>query len=217
MPTIEANKIHIYYEVRGTGEPLVLIAGLATDLTQYETMITELSRRNHIIAFDNRGAGRTDKPDVPYSIEMMADDTAGLLRALGTERAHVLGISMGGRIALALTLRYPTLVKSLILVSTSATRPKTWRGRLVNLYLRIPILRTIGKRYPQPYYAVMRQRNAWRNFDAAGRLSDIRVPTLILHGKKDKLVPRVLAEDMHVRIRGSELILFAGGHHFLFF
>jgi 3-oxoadipate enol-lactonase len=217
MPTVEANGIHIYYEIHGNGKPLVLIGGLAIDLTVFERVGEELSRRYQVIAFDNRGAGRTDKPDIPYSIEMMADDTAGLLKALGIESAHILGVSMGGRIALDLTLRYPHLVRSLILVSTFATRTQmTWPRRLLDVYLRMPILRTLGKRYPQPYYAVMRQRDAWRDYDASDRLREIRVPTLIVHGTGDRLAPYELAEDMHASIHGSKIILFDGGHHIMF-
>jgi pimeloyl-ACP methyl ester carboxylesterase len=120
LPTVAVNGITIYYEIHGEGEPLVLIAGLATDQTPYKRLIRELAKRARVIAFDNRGVGRTDKPDLPYSIDMLADDTSGLLTALGIDRANVLGISMGGRIALALAFRHPEQVKSLILVSTAA-------------------------------------------------------------------------------------------------
>ena len=77
MPTVEASGITIYYEVHGTGEPFVLIAGLLIDLTALEGIVSQLSQRYRVIAFDNRGSGRSDKPDIPYLIEMMADDTAG--------------------------------------------------------------------------------------------------------------------------------------------
>ena len=73
--------------------------------------------------FDNRGAGRTDQPDSPYSIEMMARDTVALMDALSNEHADILGISMGGRIALELTLTHPSRVRRLVLVSTSAAEP----------------------------------------------------------------------------------------------
>jgi 3-oxoadipate enol-lactonase len=73
-----------------------------------------------LASFDNRGAGRTDKPDAPHTIELMAKDTAALMDALSLERANVLGISMGGRIALELALSCPNRVGGLVLVSTSA-------------------------------------------------------------------------------------------------
>jgi len=117
MPIAKVNDINMYYEMHGGGEPLVLIAGLGTDLTVYEPIINELSQKSKVLAFDNRGVGRTDKPDAPYAIEMMADDTAALMSGVGIEKAHVLGISMGGRIAMALALQHPDKVKSLVLTS----------------------------------------------------------------------------------------------------
>jgi pimeloyl-ACP methyl ester carboxylesterase len=217
MPTVFVNGIHIYYEIHGTGVPLVLIGGLASDLTYYEGIIRQLSHKYQVIAFDNRGAGRTDKPDIPYSIEMMADDTAGLLAALGIKYANVLGISMGGRIAVELTLQHPKQVKSLILVSTIVKRmPMTWSHRMLDVFFKLPFLRTAGRRYPAPSYAASRQREATRNYDATDRLREIHVPTLILHGKNDRLASCALAEEMHARIQGSKMLVFKGAHHFLF-
>ncbi len=217
MPTTKANGISIYYETHGEGEPLLLIGGLSLDVSQIGWMFSGLSQRHQVIAFDNRGAGRTDKPDVPYSIEMMADDAAGLLGALGIERAHVLGISMGGRIAIALALKHPGAVRSLILVSTGARTPRrrTWLW-FSSLPLRIPFVRSIGTKYPQPYYAFVRQRQASGSYDATGRLHEIRAPTLILHGKKDRLAPHELAEETHRGIADSSMTTFDGGHLFLF-
>jgi 3-oxoadipate enol-lactonase len=118
MPTIRVNDIDMYYEIHGEGEPVVLIAGLNSDHTLYTAIIPKLAERYQVVAFDNRGVGRSDKPDIPYSIDMMADDTAGLLNTLGIQQAHILGTSLGGRIAASLALRYPSQIKSLILVST---------------------------------------------------------------------------------------------------
>lgn len=218
MPIVKVNDIHVYYEIHGEGEPLVLIAGLSTDITPYLRIIGELAQKYRVIAFDNRGAGRSDKPDIPYSIEMMADDTAGLLNALDIEQAHILGISMGGRIAVDLTLRYPKLVKSLLLVSTFVSRfPLNQSGLRHRIMFNLPFLRKMGKKYPQPDYAFLRQRDASRNYEASDRLHEIHVPTLILHGKKDTLAPYSLAEEMHAGIAGSKMIMFSGGHLFLFF
>jgi 3-oxoadipate enol-lactonase len=118
MPYVKVNDIQMYYEIQGEGEPLLLIVGLGTDISEWEGIIHWLAQTYKVLAFDNRGAGRTDKPDTPYSIEMMADDTAGIMQTLGIQQAHILGISMGGRIALALALRHAKSVKKLVLVST---------------------------------------------------------------------------------------------------
>ena len=167
------------------------------------------------MAFDNRGAGRTDKPDAPYSIAMMADDTAGLMNALGIEHANILGISLGGRIALTLALRHPKSVEKLVLVSTSArVLPRGWRFRILGLLSSAPILR--GK-YPQPRYAFIRQRDASTMFNCTDKLPEIQAPTVIMHGKNDKTAPFALAEEMHAGIHGSQLLSFAGGHIFFLF
>ncbi len=82
-------------------------------------MIDEVSKSFKTIIFDNRGAGRTDKPDIEYSIKMMADDTVGLMDALNFKRAHILGLSMGGMIAQEIAFNYPEKVEKLVLCSTS--------------------------------------------------------------------------------------------------
>lgn len=214
MPTVRVNDIDMYYEIHGEGEPVVLIAGLNSDHTLYQKLgiIPRLAERYQVVAFDNRGVGRTDKPDIPYSIEMMADDTAGLMNALGIEQAHILGTSLGGRIAVALALRHPQQVKSLILVSTVMNMKKvqnTWARRRIRLMITIPLIRGAN-----PYFAVVRQLEASRNYDCTDRLGGIHVPTLILHGKQDKSAPYALAEEMHSGIKDSKMITFQGSHIF---
>ena len=211
MPYVKVNDIQMYYEIHGDGEPLVLIVGLGTDISEWEGIIRWLATKYKVLAFDNRGAGRTDKPDIPYSIGMMADDTAGLMQALGMKQAHLLGISLGGRIALELALQHATSVKKLVLVSTSARIIKTWRRHFYGILSSAPIFRS---KYPQPHYAFMRQLQASSTYNCTGKLHEIQIPTLIMHGKKDKSAPYTLAEEMHTGIKGSKLLTFSGGHLF---
>jgi 3-oxoadipate enol-lactonase len=213
MAYVKVNDIQMYYEIHGEGEPLVLIIGLATDISEWDGIIRWLAQKYKVLAFDNRGVGRTDKPDTPYSIEMMAHDTAGLMQTLGITQAHILGISMGGRIALALALRYPTSVKKLVLVSTSARSIKNWRRHFFGMLSSAPIFRS---KYPQPHYAFMRQRQASFVYNCTGKLHELHIPTVIMHGKKDKVVPYKLAEAMHSGIKGSKMLTFTGGHIFFF-
>src|SRR5260221_8728121 len=88
MPYVKVNDIQMYCEMHGDGEPLVVILGLGTDVSEWDGIIRWLTEKYKVLAFDNRGAGRTDKPDIPYSIEMMADDTAGVLPAPGRQAAN---------------------------------------------------------------------------------------------------------------------------------
>ena len=118
MPAVQINGISMYYEIHGKGIPLVLIMGLRRNLEWWYCQIPELAKRFRVIAFDNRGAGRSDKPDMEYSIRLFAEDTACLMDALGLPDAHILGVSMGGYIAQELAINYPGKVKSLILGCT---------------------------------------------------------------------------------------------------
>lgn len=118
MPMVKINDINMYYETHGEGEALILISGNGGESSQWKDMIPTFSQDYQVIALDNRGAGKTDKPDNKYSIELMAADVIGLMDALGIKEAHVLGASMGGMIAQNIAYKYPNRVKSLILAVT---------------------------------------------------------------------------------------------------
>lgn len=118
MPYSTVNGISIYYEEKGAGEPLILINGLAFPLDLWFAQIEELSKDFHVIALDNRGIGRSDKPDEDYTIAQMASDAVGLLQTLGIEKAHIAGLSMGGFIAQEIALSYPSIVNRLVLIAT---------------------------------------------------------------------------------------------------
>jgi pimeloyl-ACP methyl ester carboxylesterase len=126
MPKAHANGIDIYYEIHGPqgGDPLVLIAGLGYNQWMWHKMVPSLAEHLQVIAFDNRGVGETDKPAGPYTAQMLAADTAGLLEALGIRSAAVMGHSMGGFVAQALALDRPDLVSRLILSATNFGGPR---------------------------------------------------------------------------------------------
>jgi pimeloyl-ACP methyl ester carboxylesterase len=123
MPTAFVNDIHIYYEVHGQGPNLTLIEGLGYDLWSWYRQIPVFSRHFRVLAYDNRGVGRSDKPAGPYSHAQNAADLAGLLDHLGWDRTHVLGHSMGGFIAQEFALHHPERLDRLILVATGFGGP----------------------------------------------------------------------------------------------
>jgi len=113
--------IDLYYEIHGTGEPLVLIPSTAYGANVWEPhQVPGLEDDVQLIIFDPRGCGRSSAPEGVYTIEQMACDAAALLEHLGIESAHVLGHSMGGRIALAMALNHPGRVHSLILAASGS-------------------------------------------------------------------------------------------------
>ena len=123
MPVENVNGIKIEYEVQGEGEVLVLISGLGYPRWQWHKMVPFLAEHFKVVTFDNRGVGGSDKPAGPYTAQMLAADTIGLLDTLGIDKATFVGHSMGGYIAQAIGLDYPGRVNRLVLCSTNFGGP----------------------------------------------------------------------------------------------
>ncbi len=120
MPIAKVGDVNIEYYVEGEGPPLLMIMGLGGQASSWgEPFLERLRPHFRIVRFSNRGTGLTDKPKVEYSIRMMAEDAAGLLTELEIEKAHVLGISMGGMIAQELVLNHPQAIQGLALGCTN--------------------------------------------------------------------------------------------------
>jgi pimeloyl-ACP methyl ester carboxylesterase len=249
MPKVKANGIEIYYEIAGSGDPLVLIAGLGYPLWQWHKMVPFLAEHFQVIVFDNRGVGQTDKPSGPYTAQMLAADTAGLLSALGIESAAIAGHSMGGFIAQAMALDFPEKVNALILCSTNFGGPRhvpiTPEAMAVLGDLTSdPLTRfTNGlKVSTAPGWAeanpdIVEEWTAWREanpLDLAGyqsqmaiglalvteeaafehRLSAISLPTMIIFGAHDKVVPPENANLLAEQIPGSQITIIPNAGHF---
>jgi 3-oxoadipate enol-lactonase len=246
MPRQRVGDIEFYYEVHGEGpQTLVMIRGLGSNLTAWYEQTPEFARHFRTVVFDNRGAGRTDKPDAPYSIRQMADDTAALMEALGVRRAALLGISMGGMIAQEFALAHQERLSCLVLGCTNfggsgivqadpAIVAAVVAGDTANAQQRM--LQTqagfcdetiehhpeviekhnrIRMQYLIPPFAFMRQVGAVQHFDAGARLGGIRVPTLVLTGTGDRLIPPANSRLLAERIPGATLKELPGGHMFM--
>lgn len=140
MPIVSVNGLQMYYELHGAGQPLALIEGLGTDLSGWSTIIEPLAQSHQVIAFDIHGAGRTDKLDEPYTIEQMADDTAGLLDALGIAQSKYPQPRYAYERQRAASTHYDCTAR------LPQIQPPKAAGRLVALDLR----RSVGREYRLP-------------------------------------------------------------------
>ena len=243
MPKIRANGINIYYEVYGSGEPILLIMGLGGSILGWHSQIPALSQHLQVIALDNRGTGRSDMPASEYSMSLFADDAAGLLQALGLESAHVFGVSMGGMIAQELALRRPSMVRSLILAATSPCplamppSPEAFEAtvKAQELDPRQAFESTFWTGYSDEYLAANKEdlwRRAqaeaayasppefWRRHydavvrhDTRDRLGAITAPALVIGGEDDPLVTAENSRYLAEHIPHAELILFPKARH----
>lgn len=247
MSQVLVNGIKLYYEVHGTGEPLLLIEGLGYASWSWFRQIEVLSNAYGVVSFDNRGVGQSDKPDIPYSIELMADDVARLLESLSIEKAHILGVSMGGYIAQQLAIKYPQKVKSLVLGCTSFGGPHSIplteealqsmlkvEGLSAEEVIRQGFKAAISPKFisaypevvdqlvawrldnPTPRYAWERQFAAARAFNVETQLNKINVPTLVITGSEDIVIPPQNSSLLAERISGAHLVIIPGGGHLFF-
>lgn len=251
MPKIKANDIQIYYEIHGSGHPLLLISGVGYGLWFWHKVVPELAKDFQVITFDNRGAGQTDKPGGYYSVPMMAADTAGLLDALNIREAYVMGHSLGGFIAQELVVSRPELVSKLVLASTNyggknvipitpeALEVLTNREgdpiELVKRGIDIACAPGFAERQPEVVQELVDYRltvpvpplqyqaqvvagggmAALTDEQVDQRMKAIQVPTLILFGEHDRVVPPGNADLMAAKIANSRVkIIPDTGHIF---
>src|SRR6266852_2712676 len=134
--------VRLAYEVRGEGEAVLFVHGLGYDRLGWGPLPGLLARDYRVITFDNRGVGESDVPDGPYSVAQMTADAVAVLDAAGRERAHVVGVSLGGFIAQEIALTYPERVQKLVLASTSpgGLRAQSMPQAGLNAFRRFPLL-----------------------------------------------------------------------------
>jgi pimeloyl-ACP methyl ester carboxylesterase len=224
-------------------------------------LIEALSKKFKLVMFDNRDVGRTDISEREYTMKLFADDTAGLMNALGISKAHILGISMGGMIAQELVLNYPEKVAKLVLCSTGSqwcfsqeisrimlAVSELPREELTRMILSLEFASDFPSDFlkKHPFVVIcftsdfvkenpdladllfqraaehpiskegwMRQLNAMRGFNTYGRLQQIRVPTLILHGGKDVEIPPKNGSILAEAIPNAKLVYLEKSAHYL--
>jgi pimeloyl-ACP methyl ester carboxylesterase len=240
---VRAGDLDIWTEQVGEGPDVLLIGGLGDTVESWQFQLDGLADRYRLTAFDNRGAGRTAMPKGPVSAEAMADDAAALLQALDVPSAHVAGFSMGSAIAQELAIRHPELVRSLVLNSTYARPDALFRSQLdfwrwlpeaapseraffeafftwvytprahANGSVAEIIEEALSFPHGQSVEAFQAQVDACRRHDAADRLSQISVPTLVLAGEFDVILPPRFGRAVAEAIPGARFEVLPGEAH----
>ena len=239
---ITANGISIHYTLEGAeSAPVVTLShSLATDLTMWEPQMETLLKSCRVLRYDTRGHGKTETPQGPYSLEMLAEDALGLLQALGIKRTMFMGISMGGMIGQVLGLMAPAVLSGLILCDTSSRIPEeakpVWDERIETVQkkgMESQVESTI-ERWFTPRFREKRPEavnkveamiratsprgyigcvHAIRGLNLKEKLSNIGLPTLILVGEDDPGTPVSASEEIQGRIKDSELVVLKSAAH----
>lgn len=245
MPFVQATDgTRIHYEVTGKSgaTPVLMIQGLGASKNAWNLQRIAMATRFRIISFDNRGAGRSDKPTEPFTLEQMADDALAVLDAAGIDTAHVVGASMGGVISQIVAVKFPHRVRSLTLVCT-ACRNHPWRQELLQSWAKTAAdkgMIEVGKEAAQwvmsprsfrrlvpaftwmgplaalrPRHSFVSQIDAILNTreDLVDQLSTITAPTMVIVGNQDILTPRGDSEEIAERIPNAELVVISGAAH----
>lgn len=229
---ITVNGVALRCVVEGSGEPLALIHGVGASLDVWDGVAARLRDRHRILRYDQRGHGQSEKVPGPYVVEDFASDLRALLDALGIERAHVAGHSLGGLVAQSFALDYPGRLSKLALISTVAGRTAAERARVEERLAMVAsgiagdhFLASLDRWFTDAFraanpellaaYAARNQTNdpacyaaAYRVLaltDLAERLPEIRAETLVMTGEHDQGSNPRMARLMHERISGSIL------------
>ena len=230
----------VYFTERGSGSPLLLVHGLMVTGEMFEPVIEHFATRHRVIVPDLRGHGRSRELPPPYTAAQLASDLSYLLEHLGIASTAVLGYSQGGAIAQQLFLDHPQKCDHLVLACTYAFNMATTRewieGHLAPLLIRLLGLRRLASlAVSQSMLQVNQERAhwladlmanqdrtlmlpAWKEtmaFDSRKRLREIKCPTLIVAGSKDRGVPIHHANMLHDGIPGSRLVIIDGADHAL--
>jgi pimeloyl-ACP methyl ester carboxylesterase len=212
------NGLKMYYEIHGTGKPLVLLHGAFNSINMaFGQLIPELSKKRQVIAVELQGHGRTTDIDRPFSFETMADDVGALLKYLKIDSADIFGYSMGGGVAWQLAIRHPQIVRKLIITS-SVYKYEGWsqQTRAIlpmltpQMFERTPIKTEYDSLAPDPKHWTefinKMKKFVTTPYDfTAAKIKAIKSPTLIIAGDGDGVTPEH-AVEMY-RLRGGDYMV----------
>jgi len=243
VPRCDANGVSLYYERSGSGAHLLVISGTGGDLRDgLRVSDGPLGRSFEVLAYDQRGLGRSSTPPSPYGMADFADDAAALLEHVGWDDCLVLGVSFGGMVAQELAIGHPAKVRRLVLACTSAGGAGGASFPLHELVDLDPEERAVTQmelldtRWDASWHrahpemaAMIHQRArldragepgfanqlaARARHDTSARLGGIACPTLVCGGRYDGIAPPANSEFLAASIPGARLALFEGGHPF---
>jgi pimeloyl-ACP methyl ester carboxylesterase len=223
----QVNGLKMYYEIHGSGKPLVLLHGAFGTVEGWATMLPALAKTRQVIIIEQQGHGRTGDINRPLSPAQMADDTAALLKQLNLKEVDVFGYSMGGTTALHLAVRHPGLVQRLAIIGSAAgSLQETWDPEVFKQFKAItpeifngtPMKDFYTKVAPDPSKFPVLVSKIIKMGDekglSANEVKSIKAQTLIMIGDRDSIkLEHIL--DMHQWIAGSQLAIFPAGDHFL--
>jgi pimeloyl-ACP methyl ester carboxylesterase len=223
----EVNGLKMYYEIHGTGQPLVLLHGAFGFNEGWATLLPTLTKTHQVIAIELEGHGHTRDLDRPLTYEQMAEDTAALLKQLKVKDADFFGYSMGGTVALRVAMRHPELVRKLAIYGSTLGTPKdTYDPESYKQYQSLstdfapPVLKEPYDRMaPDPTrwpVLVTKIKNMGRDFKgfSATEAKSIKAQTLIIVGDRDVVRPEH-AVEMYRLIPNAQLAILPGGDHFM--
>ena len=239
---INVNGININYELTGKEDaPVVMLShSLACSLVMWQPQMAALESEFQVLRFDTRGHGDSDAPEGAYTLEQLTADAVGLLDVLNIETVRYVGLSMGGMIGQCLALDYSDRLKSLALCDTAAVMPDEtqpiWQQRIdaagqtgmagqvdetlerwfrpEYLELNPPEVEMIRRQIlATPVAGYVGCCEAIRRLTYLERLSEIKMPTLIMVGEEDPGTPVAASEAMHAQIAGSKLVVLPGARH----
>ena len=212
MPKVPIDGFQLYCESEGDGEPVILIPGFASGHSLWSKQVGPLARHFRVISFDPRGVAQSGGAGGPQTIGLLADDVAALLEFLSIESAHIVGVSFGGFVAQEFALRHRRMLRKLVLICTSFGGP----NHVVpapEIMTEIMQPRAAGEVSAEMYGVQLQAAVA---FNAEDRLATLKVPTLIISGDADPIVPVQNSYNLARQIPDAELRLIQGGGHTFF-